>query len=236
MRASGRMSAKAMKKVLSFVKEGVTLQELDKIAEEEIKSLGGSSSFKTEKGYHWTTCLTINNEVVHGIPRDIKLKKGDKLSIDLGAIFKGWHTDTSWSVIVEGEATPFLKVGEQALWKGIKKAVAGGRVGDISEAIQTTIEGSGYKVVRALVGHGVGRSLHEDPEIPGIGVAGTGPILVEGQTVAVEAIYTERTREIKVANDGWTVLSSDGSLGGLFEMTVLIGKKKSEVLTDWRKV
>jgi methionyl aminopeptidase len=236
MRASGRMSAKAMKKVLSSVKEGITLKELDLIAEEEIKSLGGQSSFKKEPGYRWTSCITVNNEVVHGIPRDVVLKKGDKVSIDLGAIYQGIHSDTSWSVIVGDHPTKFLKIGEEAMWRGIKKALAGGRVGDISEEIQETIEGAGYKVVHALVGHGIGRSLHEDPEIPGLGVSGTGPVLREGEAIAIEAIYTEGTREVRVAEDGWTVLSADGSLGGLFEMTVIVGKKKAEVVTDWRKV
>jgi len=236
MRASGRMSAKAMKKVLSSVKSGVTLKELDKIAEEEILSLGGKSSFKYEPGYLWTTCITVNDEVVHGIPRDIPLKKGDKVSIDLGAFYGGMHSDTSWSVIVEGEQTPFLKVGEEALWKAISRAIAGNQIGDISEAIQSSIEGAGYKVVRAMIGHGVGKKLHMDPEVPGIGKAGTGPVLKEGQCIAIEAIYTEGTREVKVASDGWTVSSEDGSLGGLFEMTVIVGKKKAEVVTDWRKV
>lgn len=236
MRASGRMSAKAMKKVLASIKPGITLKELDSIAEEEIKSLGGTSSFKHEPGYHWTTCITVNDEVVHGIPRDIALQKGDKVSVDLGAFYGGMHSDTSWSVIVDGEQTKFLEVGEEALWKGVSKAVAGNQVGDISEAIQTTVEGAGYKVVKAMIGHGVGKKLHMDPEVPGIGKAGTGPILKEGQSIAIEAIYTEGTREVKVASDGWTVSSEDGSLGGLFEMTVIVGKKKAEVVTDWRKV
>ena len=236
MRASGRMSAKAMKKVLASVKEGVTLKALDIIAEEEIKLLGGKSSFKYEPGYEWTSCITVNDEVVHGIPRDTPLKKGDKVSIDLGAFFGGMHSDTSWSVIVDGEQTKFLKVGEEALWKGVSKAIANNHVGDISQAIQDTIEGAGYEVVKAMVGHGVGKKLHMDPEIPGIGKAGTGPLLQEGQSIAVEAIYTEGTREVKVASDGWTVSSEDGSLGGLFEMTVIVGKKKAEVVTDWRKV
>jgi len=239
IRTSGRISAKAMKRVLASIKPGVTLKELDEIAENEIKTLGGQSSFKKEPGYHWTTCVTVNSEVVHGIPREIVLQEGDKVSVDLGAIYQGLHSDTSWSVVV-GQADPakdrFLKIGEEAMWKGVKKAIAGGRVGDISEQIQTTIEGAGFKVVHALVGHGIGKKLHEDPEIPGIGRAGTGPFLREGEAIAVEAIYTEGTREVKVAEDGWTVLSADGSLGGLFEMTILVGKKKSEVLTDWRRV
>jgi methionyl aminopeptidase len=236
MRGSGKISAKAMKKVLAAVKPGVNLLDLERIATEEIVSLGAKSSFKTEPGYKWTTCLTVNDEVVHGIPRDIALKKGDKLSIDLGALLKGWHTDMAWSVIVGEESSKFLKIGEEALWKGVSQAVAGNRIGDISNAIQETIEGAGYQVVRSLIGHGVGKSLHEKPDVPGYGEAHKGPLLQEGETLAIEAIYTEGTTEVKLAKDGWTISSQDGTLGGLFEMTVIVGKKKAEVITDWRKV
>ena len=243
MRKSGEMSAKALKNVLAAVKPGVNLQELEQVVAQTIEELGGTSSFKTVPGYHWYSCITVNEEVVHGIPRDIVLKDGDKVSIDLGALYKGWHTDTAWSVIV-GEPTEtedykrkkkFLSVGEEAMWAGVKKAVAGNRIGDISHAMQTTIEGGGYEVVRSLVGHGVGKELHEDPEVPGFGRAGTGPVLVEGMTIAIESIYTESTQNVVLASDGWTIVSSDGSLGGLFEMSVIVGKDKAEVLTDWRK-
>jgi methionyl aminopeptidase len=236
MRKSGEMSAKALKNVIKAVKSGVTLAELEKVVADTIEGLGGTSSFKTVPGYHWYTCININEEVVHGIPREIVLKKGDKVSIDLGALYKGWHTDTAWSLIVDEEPSKFLRVGEEALWKGIKNAVAGKRVGDISHAIQETIEGSGYEVVRSLVGHGVGKELHEGPEIPGFGKAGTGPVLQEGMTIAIEAIYTESTQDVVLAEDGWTIASSDGSLGGLFEMSVIVGKNEAEVITDWRKV
>lgn len=236
MRESGRISAVALKKVLEAIKPGVNLLELEKVAEEAIKSEGGAISFKTEPGYFWATCLTVNDEVVHGIPRDIVLKKGDKLSVDLGALYKGWHTDTAWSVIVGDKPTKFLNVGEEALWKAIKQAKAGNRVGDISNAIQTTIEGAGYSVVKTLVGHGVGRSLHEDPLIPGIGKPKTGPILASGMTVAIEAIYAEKDGKVEHLDDGWTISTKDGSLGGLFEMTVIIKEGEPEVITDWRKV
>ena len=264
MRKSGEMSAKAMKKVLEAVKPGANLLDLEKIATEEIKRLGGESSFKSVPGYYWTTCLTVNDEVVHGIPRNIVLKKGDKLSVDLGALYKGWHTDTAWSVIVDynnviasearqsnqtqidqiatspeaprDDKSRFLAVGEEALWIGIKQAKAGNRVGDISEAIQEVVEGKGYHVVRSLVGHGVGKELHEEPEVPGFGKRGTGPVLQEGMTIAVEVIYTEGTEDVIVEDDRWTISSADGSWGGLFEMSLIVGKEKAEVLTDWRKV
>lgn len=235
MRESGRISAVALKKVLEAVKPGVNLLELEKVAEETIKAEGGAISFKTEPGYFWATCLTVNDEVVHGIPRDIILKAGDILSIDLGAMYKGWHTDTAWSVVVGGGRSKFLSAGEEAMWKGIKQAKVGNRVGDISNAIQTTIEGAGYSVVRSLVGHGVGRSLHEDPMIPGVGKPNTGPTLLKGMTIAVEAIYTEGKGAVYLSDDGWTISSKDGSLGGLFEMTIIIGEGEPEVITDWRK-
>jgi len=236
MRKSGKMSALALKNVIAAVKSGVSLKELEEVVAKTIEAEGGTASFKTVPGYNWYSCININEEVVHGIPRDIVLKKGDKVSIDLGALYKGWHTDTAWSVIVDEEPSVFLRVGEEALWAGVKKAVAGNRIGDISHAIQTTIEGGGFEVVRSLIGHGVGKELHEEPEVPGYGKAGTGMVLQEGQTIAIEAIYTESTQEVVLAPDGWTIASEDGSLGGLFEMTVIIGKDKAEVITDWRKV
>ncbi len=235
MRLSGEMTAKALKKVLSAVDVGVDLITLDKIAEEEIKRLGGQSSFKTVPGYHWTTCLTINSEVVHGIPRPIVLKTGDILSIDLGALYQGWHTDAAWSVVVGKGNSDFLKSGQKALFDGISQAINGKKIGDISSAIQKAIEGGGYSVVRSLVGHGVGKSLHEEPEIPGFGVAGKGLTLVTGMTIAIEAIYTAGKPDVVLDEDGWTISSRDNSLGGLFEMSVIVGEKKAEILTDWRK-
>lgn len=234
MRISGEMTAKALKKVLNSVKPGISLLRLDQIAEEEINRLGGESSFKTVPGYHWTTCLTINQEVVHGIPRDIVLKEGDVVSIDLGALYQGWHTDAAWSMVVGKPQSKFLQVGEAALWNGVKQAVNGHKIGDISHGIQSTIEGGGYSVVRSLVGHGVGKSLHEDPEIPGFGTSGKGLTLVAGMTIAIEAIYTEGKPDVVLDEDGWTISVKDGSLGGLFEMSVIVGEKKVEVLTDWR--
>lgn len=246
LRKSGQISALALKKVLSEVKPGITLAELDRIAEEEIIRLGGTPSFKTVPGYQWTTCLTVNDEVVHGIPRSLKLKEGDVLSVDLGAVYppgNGWHTDTAWTVLVgagETESRPgkvrFLKVGEQTLWQAIGQAVDGKRLGDISSAIQQGVEGAGLSVVKSLTGHGVGRTVHEPPEIPGFGTKGSGLTLLEGMSLAIEVIYTQGCGDVYHLDDGWTIASRDGSLGGLFEMTVLVGKNKAGVLTDWSKV
>jgi methionyl aminopeptidase len=236
MRQSGIISAKALKKTITAVKPGVSLHTLEKIATDEIERLGAKSAFKTVPGYHWTTCLTINEEVVHGIPRDITLQEDDILSIDLGALLQGWYTDTAWSVVVGGGESDFLKIGEQALWTAVDQAVEGNTIGHISEAIQKTIEAKGYSVVRTLIGHGVGKALHEAPEVPGYGKAGDGPLLKSGMTLAIEVIYTSGGPEVVLADDNWTIVTQDGSLGGLFEMTVVVGKESAEVLTDWRGV
>lgn len=245
MRESGKISAQALKKVLENIRVGIRGLELNEIAEKNINSLGGKPSFKTVLGYKWASCITINEQVVHGIPTDRRIKEGDLVSIDLGTVYKGWHTDCAWTVLVGGQIWDFgsqkgkenfLRVGEQALWDGIDQAVEGNRVGGISHAIQSKIEGSGYHVVRALVGHGVGRNLHEQPEVPGYGKKGTGLLLKVGMTLAIEAIYGRGTSEVVLGSDGWTFATADGSWAGLFEMTVIVGKEKAEILTDWRNL
>jgi len=240
MRKSGRITTSALKKAMESAKPGVSLLELEEIAGSEIKKLGGEASFKTVPGWSWVTCLTINEEVVHGIPRDIKLQDGDILGIDVGAIYKGWCTDAAWTILVQsekckvksqGEKEKFLEAGEETLWRAVEKAKDGGHVGDISEAIQTGIEGAGYSVVKAYAGHGVGRKPHEEPTIETYGKAGNGLKLELGQTLAIEVIYAEGQGEVVVESDGWTASTRDGSLAGLFEMTVIVGQKKGEVIT-----
>lgn len=239
LRESGRITAMALKKAIEAAKVGVSLIEIDKIAEDEILRLGGESSFKTVTGYFWTTCLTVNEEVVHGIPRDIRLNEGDVLNIDLGAIYKGWHTDSAWTIIVgrgDSEKERFLQTGEETLWKSIAVARDGQQVGDISATIQEGIEKAGYSVVKSLAGHGVGKKVHEEPEIPEYGKFKTGMYLKAGMTLAIEVIYTRGKGDLYQKEDNWTLASVDHSLGGLFEMTVLVNKDKADVLTDWRKV
>ncbi|MBI2012292.1 type I methionyl aminopeptidase [Candidatus Daviesbacteria bacterium] len=243
MRKSGRIASFALKKALEKVKVGVSEFEVDKAAQEEIYKLGGDLSYKSVPGYKYATCVTVNEQVVHGIPTERKFMPGDLVSVDLAVSYKGWHTDCAWSVIVEGQKIEdnkqkekFLKTGEQALWDGISQAIAGNRIGDISVAIQTRIESEGYNVVRSLVGHGIGRQLHEEPEIPGVGKAGVGVILKKGMTLAIEVIYTQGSYEVILEQDGWTYSTADKSWAGLFEMTVIVGKDKAEVLTDWQKI
>lgn len=239
MRDSGKIATKALQKSLAAVKPGITGLQLDDIAREEIYRLGGDLSYKTVPGYKWATCITINEQVVHGIPTNRVINEGDLVSIDLAVMYKGWHTDTA-STVIAGESSiekkHFLEVGRAALKAGMKEAVEGSRIGDISAAIQSCIEGAGYFIVRSLVGHGVGKFLHEEPSVPGFGRQGTGPQLKSGMTLAIEVIYAKGTSEVVLETDGWTVSSADGSLSGLFEMTVVVGKKEPKILTDWRKV
>lgn len=244
LKKSGILTARALKAVIENAKVGVTLLELDNIAENIIHKNGGESSFKTVSGYNFTTCLTVNDEVVHGIPRDIKLQSGDLLSIDVGAVFQGWHTDAAWSIIVGSDELGvgskkkrFLEVGEETLWKTISQATEGKRIGDISASIQEHVEAVGYNVVRSFSGHGIGTNNHEKPEIPTFGKTKTGLKLKKGMVLAIEVIYAEGSGDVyEDPGDDWTVLTTDHSLGGLFEMTVIVGKKGAEILTDWRQI
>lgn len=243
MKKSGKIAGTALKKAMDAIKVGVSGLDLDKIAEKEIYRLGGDLSYKSVPGYKFATCVTVNEGVVHGIPTDYKFKTGDLVSVDLAVEYKGWHTDCAWTKIVQSsnfkvqsENEKFLRVGEQALYDGIAQAIDGNRVGDISNAIQSKVEGAGYSVVRSLIGHGVGKSLHEEPEIPGYGKKGTGLILRAGMTLAIEVIYAMGDYEVVLGSDGWTYNTKDGSLSGLFEMTVIVRKGKAEVLTAMQKL
>lgn len=247
MALSGEIAAKALKKAITTIKPGVTGLEVDDVVQKEIYKLGGDLSYKTVPGYKYATCITINEGVVHGIPNSKKFEVGDLVSVDLAVVYKGWHTDCAWSVLVNGqgidnqqkeeteEKQRFLQIGEEALWEAVSQATLGSRVGDISSAIQSKVEGSGFRVVRSLVGHGIGRSLHEDPQIPGFGKAGKGAVLKNGAALAIEVIFAKGNEELILDEDGWTYKTADGSWGGLFEMTVIVGDQKPAVLTDWRK-
>ncbi len=244
MREGGVLLTEILTILLQKVKVGVSTKKLDELAYDLIKQTGGKPSFQTVKGYRWSTCMCVNDEVVHGIPDDY-LKPGDILCIDIGLLYKGFHTDTAWTVKVseqnlkinqakEEKIDRFLKVGQEALAKAVSQAKAGYRVGHISWAIQTTIESQGYSVVKSLVGHGIGRKLHEEPQIPGFldrKIEET-PLLEEGMTLAIEVIYNEgKDQVVYKNNDGWTIVTKDGSLSAVFEQTVLVGKEKPLVLT-----
>ena len=236
MKKSGKICALALKKVLEDVKPGVKCSELDKIAEQELKKHSAEPSFKTVEDYQYTICTTVNQQVVHGIPSNRVLEEGDIVGIDIGALYKGFHSDLAITVPVGKigqETKKFLDVGRATLNEAINKAVVGNTIGDISATIQNRIEGSGYSIVKNLTGHGVGRTLHEEPMVPGFGKKGTGPKLVENMTIAIEVIYTKGSGEVVLEKDNWTISSKDGSIGGLFEQTVAIGRNGPIVLTPY---
>lgn len=234
MQEGGEISAQALQKVLDAVKPGITLAELDKIAEQYILSQGAKPSFKGVDDYEFTTCINVNDGIVHGIPNNYKVKPGDLVSIDLGALYKGFHTDLSYTVEVETKKeTEFLETGKRALKLGIEQAVVGNHIGDISNAIQTCVESKGYTVSFDLVGHGVGKNLHEDPYVPGYGKKGKGPELKEGMVLAIEVIYQKGNPAITIDEDGWTIKTLDGSLSGLFESTVAITSEGPIILTQF---
>lgn len=235
MREAGRIAALALSEVESHIKIGVSTKELDKIAQSVILKNKAEPSFKKVKGYKYCICVTPNDKVVHGIPGNYKLKKGDVIGIDLGAFYKGYHSDLAHTYIVGGESgskKKFLAVGERALWKAISKAKVGNKIGDISNEIQNTVEGAGYSVVKELVGHGVGKELHEDPLVPGIGKKGTGVGIKEGMVLAIEIIYNMGKPDVSLLSDSWTIVSKDNSYSGLFERTVAVTKKGPVVLTQ----
>ncbi len=236
MKISGKICAEALKKVLAAVKIGTSLRKLDRIAEYEIKKSGATSSFMTVEDYAHTICTTVNEQVVHGIPTERMLKNGDVLGIDVGALYKGFHSDMAISKIIGNaskEIQRFVEIGRQTLDHAITQARVGNKIGDISAIIQKEIEGAGYSIVKSLTGHGVGRKLHEEPYIPGFGKRGTGHAIEENMVLAIEVIYTQGSGEVKLENDGWTITSTDGSIGGLFEKTVAVKKDGPIVLTPY---
>lgn len=234
MREGGQKLGKILQTLLDYSISGRSLVEIDARAEELIGEAGGTASFKTVPGYKWATCLCVNEVVVHGIPTEYKLRKGDVFTIDIGMLYKGLHTDTAWTKIVDGQNDEFLRAGEEALWKAIGEARVGNRVGHLSKAIEDTIVPAGFSIVKSLVGHGVGKMLHEDPQIPGFlrGKREDTPLLEEGMTIAIEVIYAMSKGDVKQANaDGWTIATKDGSTSAVFEHTVAIGAAGPVVLT-----
>lgn len=229
--------AEALITLKQVVAPGTTTKELEQIAEEVIKSRGGIPAFKGYIGYPASICASVNDEVVHGIPSiDVVLREGDLISIDLGVIYQGYIGDAAITIAVgrvSKETERLIRVTEEALYKGIKEAMVNKRVGDISYAIQKHVETHGYSVVRSFVGHGVGKSLHEEPQIPNFGYPGKGPKLKEGMTLAIEPMVNAGSYEVVIMKDGWTAKTADGSLSAHFEHTVLITRNGPEILTKW---
>lgn len=233
MREGGKRLAWVFKQLK--IKPGMSLKEIDSLVEKLIEKQKGKPSFKTVEGYFWATCLNINQGVVHGVPTNYRLKKGDMLSIDIGIFYKGFHTDKAETIRVgrKNQNEKFLKTGRRALSKAVDAAQPGNRVGHISQAIEKEIEKYGFQPIRALVGHGVGKKLHESPQIPCFlkGEITETEKLKPGMVLAIEVIYTQRKHKVVVNDDGWTVETADGKSAGLFEDTVAVTKKGPLVLT-----
>jgi methionyl aminopeptidase len=243
MTAGGKILGEVLSQVVDSVKPGMTELDVDKLAEKLIRAAGGEPGFMKVPGYSHTICAATNDVVVHGIPTKRVLKHGDIIGVDCGVYLDGFHTDMAETIIVreadkkiedEEKIKKFLKVGKDSMLAGIAQAKGGNRVGHISQAIQEMVEGSGFSVVRNLVGHGVGEELHMDPEIPGYlekKITST-PLLKPGMTIAVEVIYNMGDEEVVYqGNDGWTIVTADGKLAGMFERTILVTEKDPIILT-----
>ncbi len=238
MREACRISAGALSVAGKAVEPGVTTAEIDKIAYDYIISQGAEPNFLNYNGYPATACISINDEVIHGIPSKKRvIKAGDIVSIDLGARFEGYNGDNAATFAcgdISDEAKRLMNATQESLYEGIAAAVHGGRIGDISNAIQRYVEARGYSVVRDFVGHGVGASLHEAPEVPNFGKPGRGIRLVPGMTLAIEPMINIGTADVKVLDDGWTVKTADGKLSAHFEHTIAITAEGPVIMTQCR--
>ena len=234
MRRAGRVVAIVLEKLKEEVRPGIKTRYFDKVAERELKKLGAQASFKGYMGYPGSVCVSVNDEVVHGIPGGRVLNEGDIVSLDFGAYLEGFHGDSAITVGV-GTISPLaqrlIEVTHDSLMKGIEAARQGGNLGDISAAVQQYIEANDFSVVREYCGHGIGRDLHEDPQIPNFGKSGSGPLLQKGMTIAIEPMVNEGTWPTKVDDNKWTVRTADGSLSAHFEHTIAIMNNGPEILT-----
>lgn len=234
MREASLIVAKTHKYLIPYIKSGITTLELDRLAEEFIRKCNATPSCKNYNGFPATLCISINDEVVHGIPSKRKLKDGDIVSIDICACYKGYHGDSAWTYKV-GEVSSdkeyLMEHTEKALYEGIKQVRPGNRIGDISSAIEKYAKEHNLGVVLELVGHGVGNNLHEDPEVPNYGKAGTGPLLKPGMVIAIEPMLNFGSPNIEMLDDDWTVVTEDSSPSAHFEHTVLVTDDGYEILT-----
>jgi methionyl aminopeptidase len=234
MAAAGRVVADTIAHVGEHVRPGVTTAELDRVGEEHILAQGGVPTSKGYRGFPAALCISPNSMVVHGIPGPYRLEEGDLVSVDIGVTLDGFVADSAFTFAVGeigDEAERLLETGQAALAAGIEQARVGNRVGDISAAVQQATEERGFEVVRSLVGHGVGRSYHEDPQIPNFGPAGRGPLLTGGMTIAIEPMITAGSPDVYVHDDQWSISTVDGSLAAHFEHTVAITESGPRILT-----
>lgn len=235
MRRSGRVAQQLLLRLGEACQPGVTPHELDIMARRYLESAGARSPFLGYRGYPSTITTSVNDAVVHGIPGNTPLQDGDIISLDCGALLNGWIGDTAGTFavgIVSPRAERLMRVTREALFKGLDQARVGNRVGDIGWAIQSHVEGHGYSVVKTLVGHGVGRSMHEEPQVPNYGTAGAGVKLKAGMTIAIEPMVNEGTDEVRQLSDKWTYVTADGGLSAHFEHTIAILSDGYEILTS----
>jgi methionyl aminopeptidase len=234
MRRSCALAAKLLQLVGSYIEPGKTIREVDEYAGKAIQQHGARSPFLGYKGFPGHTCISINEEVVHGTPRDRKIQYGDVVSLDLGVVFEGWVGDTATTIavgVVGDRERKLLEVTEESLYLAIDKARPGNRLSDVSHAVESFVRDNGFAVVREFVGHGVGRTLHEEPQIPNYGPPGKGPKLKAGMTLAIEPMVNMGVSKVQLLSDGWTVVTADGMPSAHFEHTVLITPEGPEILT-----
>jgi methionyl aminopeptidase len=235
MKESGRIVARTLRLVSGEIRPGITPRVLNDLADRLIREEGGVPSFLGYRGFPASACISVNEVVVHGIPQDIPLQEGDIVGLDFGVVKNEWHADGAWTYgvgAISPEAQRLLNVTRESLFQGISKARVGNRIGDISQAVQKYVEQNGYSVVRDLVGHGIGRKLHEEPtSVPNFGRAGKGELLREGLTICIEPMVNQGTFEVETLADKWTLVTKDGKLSAHFEHTIAVTKSGPEILT-----
>ena len=239
VRESSLLVAKTHAEIASFIKPGVTSLSLDKIAEEFIRDNGGLPAFKGYNGFPCTLCISPNEQIVHGIPNNNPLEDNSILSVDCGVVMNGFYGDSAFTYEVgdvDLDVKKLLKITKESLYKGIDQAIVGNRIGDISHAIQSHSEEHGYGVVRELVGHGLGKSLHESPEVPNYGKRGSGLKLKKGLVIAIEPMINMGTRKILQHNDGWTITTIDKKPSAHFEHTIVVREGKAEILSSFKEI
>jgi methionyl aminopeptidase len=238
MARAGDILVRCMDLLAAKVRPGVTTGELDRAAEKFIRSQGATPAFKGYRGFPGSICSSPNDMVVHGIPGKFRLSAGDVLSVDIGVILDGWVADAARTFAV-GDVSPvaakLLQVTEEALFKAVEQCVPGNRLGDVGHAIQQHVEAGGFSIVRSLVGHGIGRSMHEEPQIPNLGPPGKRELLEEGMVLAVEPMTTAGRHQVRMGDDGWAIYSQDGSLTAHFEFTIAVTAAGPRILTPWHE-
>jgi methionyl aminopeptidase len=238
MAAAGAVLVRTLKMLEGKVREGVTTAELDEAAERFIRAQGGVPAFKGYRGFPGSICASPNSMVVHGIPGPYKLERGDIISIDVGVVLDGWVADAARTFAV-GQVTPvahkLLDATKASLFDAVEQCHPGNRLGDVSHAVQARVEAEGLSIVRSLVGHGIGRSMHEDPQVPNYGEPGRGPLLEEGVVLAVEPMVNAGRHTVRMGDDGWAIYSQDGSLAAHFEFTIAVTADGPRILTPWHE-